>query len=62
MGVEFDLGENLRVEADLLAVEQGHLAANHSLLFQALNPSPAGRLGKTDALGNLRAGQRSILL
>jgi hypothetical protein len=42
VGVEFDLGENLRVEANLLAIEQGHLAANHPLFLQTLNPSPAG--------------------
>ncbi|MCY1411478.1 hypothetical protein D9M71_268660 [compost metagenome] len=62
MGVEFDLGENLRVQADLLAVEQGYLGANHPLLFQALYAPPAWRLRQAHALGDLRAGERGIFL
>ncbi|MOA09998.1 hypothetical protein D3C78_1298660 [compost metagenome] len=29
VGVELHLGEDLRVQADLLAIQQGHLLANH---------------------------------
>ena len=62
MGVEFDLGKDLRVQADFLAVEQGDLAANDPLLLHPLNPSPARRLRKSHLLGDLRAGERSVLL
>ncbi|KEA10412.1 hypothetical protein BH78_16460 [Pseudomonas aeruginosa C1913C] len=62
MGVELDLGEYLGIQADLLAVEQGHLLADHPLLLQALDAPPAGRLGKSDALGDLGGGKRGFLL
>jgi hypothetical protein len=41
VGVEFDLGEDLRIEADLLAIQQSHLAANHALFLETLNTPPA---------------------
>ena len=62
MGVEFDLGENLRVEPDFLAVQQGDLAADHALLLEPLNTPPAWRLRQADLLGNLCTGERGILL
>jgi len=62
VGVEFHLGENLRVEADLLAVQQGHLTANHALFLEPLDPSPARRLRQADLFGDLRAGERGVFL
>ena len=62
MGVQFHFGENLRVQADLLAVQQGHLPTNHPLFLQPLNAPPARRLRQPDALGDLCTGQRSVLL
>lgn len=34
MGVELDLGKYLGIQADLLAVEQGHLLADHPSSFR----------------------------
>ncbi|MNP41406.1 hypothetical protein D3C76_1351080 [compost metagenome] len=62
MGIEFHLREDLRVQADFLAVEQGHLATNDALLFHPLNPPPARRLREPHLLGDLCAGKRSVLL
>ncbi len=41
VSVEFYLGEYLRVEANLLAIQQGHLRANHALLLEPLDAPPA---------------------
>ncbi|MNN07749.1 hypothetical protein D3C81_1205800 [compost metagenome] len=62
MSVEFYFGEDLRVQADFLAVEQSHLSPNDPLLFHPLNPSPARGLRQADLFGDLRTGQRSVLL
>ncbi|MNU11571.1 hypothetical protein D3C72_2595280 [compost metagenome] len=57
MGVQFHLGEDLRVQADLLAIEQGDLPPDDPLVLEPLNTAPARRLRQPYALGNLRAGQ-----
>ncbi|MNN45983.1 hypothetical protein D3C81_1603410 [compost metagenome] len=62
MGVELHLGEHLRVEADLAPVQQGDLAANHPLILQTLDTSPAGRLGQADPFGDLGGGQAGVFL
>lgn len=62
MGVELYLGEDLRVKANLLAVEQGHLATNDPLFLQPLYAPPTWRLRQANTLGDLRTGQRSIFL
>ncbi|CNK62792.1 Uncharacterised protein [Mycobacterium tuberculosis] len=62
MGVEFDLGENLRVQANFLAVQQGDLASNHPLLLEPLNPPPAWRLRQAHLFGDLCTGQRGVFL
>jgi len=62
MGVELHFGEDLRVQPHFLAVQQGHLRADHPLFLQALDTPPAGRLRQAHAFGHLCAGQRSVFL
>ncbi|MCY1440807.1 hypothetical protein D9M71_570960 [compost metagenome] len=62
VGVELHLGKDLRVQANLLAVQQGHLLADHPFFLQPLDAPPARRLRQADAFGDLGGGQRGFLL
>ncbi|MCY1539524.1 hypothetical protein D9M68_751140 [compost metagenome] len=62
MGVEFHLGEDLRIQADLAPVQQGHLAADHPFLLQTLDTPPAGRLGQPHPFGDFGGGKARVLL
>ncbi|MNO89927.1 hypothetical protein D3C76_814250 [compost metagenome] len=62
VGVELHLGKDLRVQANLLAVQQGHLLADHPFFLQPLDAPPARRLRQADAFGDLGGGKRRLFL
>ena len=51
---QFDVGEDHRIQPDLLPVEAHRLLLDDALLAQMLNPAPARRLRQTDPLADVR--------
>ena len=49
-------------QAELLTVEQGHLAGDVAVVLKLLDPSRAGRGGQADALGQFLVGNACVVL
>ncbi|MNJ76865.1 hypothetical protein D3C77_742420 [compost metagenome] len=62
MAAQRHLGEHAVLQADLLAIHQHRVAADHPLLFQLLDAPPAGRGRQADPLGELLHGLPGIAL
>src|SRR3546814_14707249 len=52
--VELNLGEDMRVEADLAPVDDRDALLDEAVAFEAVDAAPAGRHRQADALGDLR--------
>lgn len=62
MSRQLDHGEDLDVQAQLLAVEQHDLAADQARGLETLEPPPARRLGQADLGGQLGGGEAGVTL
>jgi hypothetical protein len=57
-----DLDEDGQPETDLAGVHEGDPPGDDPRLLELLDAFPAGRLGKADAFGELRDGERRVAL
>ena len=62
IGGQFHLRINHHVQAEFFAIEHGDPAIYITALLQLSDPTPAGRLGQIDALGDLRDREARIML
>src|SRR3546814_462118 len=60
--VELHLREDMRVEADLLAIDQRDATRDDTFLFQPVDPPPAGGRRQPDFLAQPRHRQTRVLL